>query len=545
MRRNALLKVLAPLLALSLALTTGGVVAAAPADGPPGGLSTQGRGALVVVPPQPEDDSSSRIPPAIQPHIIEPEDGANVYGDVEVWATELVDPSAVAWALFEYSPNGSDWYDIGTDYDGTVEAKSVDMSSSQWGIWSHEWSIGALSEGWYHLRVTMAGTADEIVTGQDEVQVYVDPTPPVPQVTAPTLAEDLIALVSGPTTFEAVTADEDVVCMTVELLQPTPSIHVDSWWWPWYWEKGVPEKDQHDYGPLKGEPKDSQKWKDDTSCGPTSAGSSLWYWATKHPDVYGNLTKEGGTQLNQTQVVDKLHGYTKTVERSPKTGGEGVSDPNMVSGIREWIADHGGGLNVTYVKKADFTFQKYVTELLKCEDLLVSTDRHWMTGNSVSFPKNADGTYDVDFMDPWAGNYTTVKMKKNGDFTKYGRPKDTMIMVSPTAEKEEEVLDWILLGLDCFGEDGWTVPWDPTGFDFQRYYVLRVTMTDDNERSASDMVLVYLGEAPPAVGGSILPADKMALLMPWIVGGGALMVFGAVWLALWNGRRRTGGLSSR
>ena len=43
-----------------------------------------------------------------------------------------------------------------------------------------------------------------------------------------------------------------------------------------------------------------------------------------------------------------------------------------------------------------------------------------------------------------------------------------------------------------------------------------------------------------SVGGSALPTDKSGLLRPWIVGGGALMVVGAVWLALWHGRRRAG-----
>ncbi len=484
------------------------------------------------VSPESNDSSLSSRSVDIEPYIIEPEDGANVYGDIEIWATELIDPTGIVSALFEYSPNGSDWYDIGIDYDGTIEAKAVDCTTYQSDIWTQDWAINTLAEGWYYLRVTMASDTS---VGQDEVLVYVDPTPPIPVLSEPTLIDGLVAPVTEVVAFEAATTDEDVVCMTLEYLRPTPAIHVDYWWWPWYWEKGIPKKDQHDYGPLKGNPKNSQKWKDDTSCGPTSAGSSLWYWAKKYPKVYGNLTKEAGKQLTQTELIDKLHDYTKTVERSPKTGGEGVSDPNMLKGIREWIKKHGDGLTVKYVKKKDFTFKKYVTELLKCEDLLVSTDRHWMVGNSVSFPKNADGTYDVDFMDPWTGNYTTVKMKKNGDFTKYGRPKDTMIVISPTAEKEKEVLSWVPIDLDTFGGDGWSVLWDTTGINMNEYYILRISMTDANERSGSDMILVYLGAR--SIGGTTLPTDKLGLMMPWIMAAGALIVLGGVSLAIWSKKR--------
>jgi len=49
---------------------------------------------------------------------------------------------------------------------------------------------------------------------------------------------------------------------------------------------------------------------------------------------------------------------------------------------------------------------------------------------------------------------------------------------------------------------------------------------------------------PPAVGGTALPTDKLGLLLPVLIGAGALIVVGGVSLAIWN-NRRTGGAANR
>jgi len=452
---------------------------------------------------------------SIQPYIINPSGGANVYSNINISATELTNPDAVTSATFEYSADGLDWMFIGTDTNGTIEAKATDRVSYQKDIWTAYWVIDSLSEGWYYLRVTMINST--LHTGQHQVQVYVDPTPPIPIFVKPTLTDGLFVTVSGTATFEITTADENVVSLTLEYI-PIPT----------YYNKTIPKKNQHDYGPLKGQPKGSQAWKDDASCGPTSAGSSFWYFAKKYPEKYGDLIKEGGKTLNQTELIDKLHKYAKVVERSPKIGGEGVSDPNMKKGLEGWIKDHGGCLTVEYVNRTSFTFKKYATELLASEDLMVSTDAHWMAGNSVNLTKNADGTHNVDFMDPWTGEYINVKMHKNGNFTVYGRPKDTMFVISPCPNMT--VVPWILIDYIPIGYDmvdaheidavvdsdgfvGWNVVWDTSGLTPSSWYLLKAAMTDANGRNGTEKILVYL--APP-VGGEVTPIDSPALLAPYL-----------------------------
>ena len=51
--------------------------------------------------PESNDSSLSSRSVDIEPYIIEPEDGANVYGDIEILATDLIDTTGIASALFE------------------------------------------------------------------------------------------------------------------------------------------------------------------------------------------------------------------------------------------------------------------------------------------------------------------------------------------------------------------------------------------------------------------------------------------------------------
>jgi len=425
--------------------------------------------------------------PTVSPILIRPDDEDNVYSNIEIAATELINPESITKAIFEYSGDGIEWVFIDIDTDGTATAKATSNVTYVWGIWTAYWTIDTLSEGWYYLRVTMIDEA--LNSGQDLVQVYVDPTPPIPIVVTPELIDELWANVTGVVDFDFTTADENVVSIKVEYLQV-----------PTYYNKSVPRKNQHDYGPWKNQPKDSKKWKEDSSCGPTSAGSSLWYFAKKYPEIYGNLTKENGKELNQTELIDKLHDYTNP--NNEKTG-RGVSDAQMEKGIKDWIKDHGGCLTVEYVNKTTFTFKKYTTELLECQDVLVSTDSHWMVGNSVNLTKNANGTYEVDFMDPWTGKYITVNMSKDGSFkwdpVKQSqtegnpRPKDTMFVICPCPEKE--VMDWKLIGTDTDKTDGLSVSWDTSELEPCTRYLIRVTMTDANNRTGVDKMLLHITEA--------------------------------------------------
>lgn len=443
----------------------------------------------------------------VQPYIIDPSNGTNVYFNINISATELTNPESISEATFEYSVNGINWVYIGTDTNGTIEAKATNQISYQYGIWTAYWIIASLSEGWYYLRVTMTNTT--LHTGQDQVQIYVDPTPPIPTIIKPTLVDGLWATVTG-TVFQAITADENVVSMKVEYL-PVPT----------YYNKSVPRKNQHDYGPLKGKP-GTPEYDADSSCGPASAGACLWYFAKKYPLIYGDLIKEGGKELNQTELIDRLHNatYTNCKENCPKRRSDGVSDGNMQKGLEEWIKRHGGCLTVELVKKENFTFKKYVTELLESEDLLVSTDSHWMVGNSVNLTKNANDTYNVDFMDPWTGKYITVKMKKDGSFSwdpvkqseKNGnpRPKDTMFVICPCSDKG--VVPWTPIGIDSYGADGWSVSWDTSGLTPCTWYLIRVTMTDANGRKGIDKVLVHIKKP---VGGFSTVVDELSLSFPY------------------------------
>ncbi len=414
------------------------------------------------------------------PSLIVPDYDANVYGDITVSATELVNVSLIEWALFEFSPNGVDWFDIGIDTNGTIEAECTDHIGYQYGVWNATWSISGLEEGLYSVRVTMEDVYEQI--GQDEVPVYVDPTPPIPEITTPSYGQT----VSGVVTIGATTTDENVVSMKVEYL------HI-----PQPFEKGVPLKNQHDYGPCPSQNPTDKDWPNNDYCAPTAAGSCLAYWAANgFPCLM--IDPVTGKPITQKQLVEGIAKLAKTQENTactPDGKNDGTVVNNLIWAIRQWINTYCGRCNLTVYEVAP-TFKNYKNELEECENVLVSTGYHRLTGNSVSNKQNPDGTYNVDFMDPWTGTIINTKMKPNGDFEyppgsgkwSHGR----MICVSPC----DDINPWIPIGTDTDGTDGWSVSWDTSDVPTCEYYLVRATMTDENARTGYDKTSVHVGKPP-------------------------------------------------
>ncbi|MGB2798335.1 MAG: hypothetical protein WBC82_00565 [Dehalococcoidia bacterium] len=65
------------------------------------------------------------------------------------------------------------------------------------------------------------------------------------------------------------------------------------------------------------------------------------------------------------------------------------------------------------------------------------------------------------------------------------------------------------------------------------YYIIRLpTPTPTPTPTLTPIVT-----PPPSIGGTIIPTDKLGLLMPWIMAAGALRVLAGVSLAIWSKRR--------
>lgn len=434
------------------------------------------------------------VPVIIEPTVSLVSDQNLIFDTVTILVAEDNGATDIISTLFEYY-DGVSWQTIGIDTNGSEPSYSPVGGGGTGDGWSIQWDTVGLPEGTYSLRATMVNNLNE--SGQALVDAYLDPTPPIPTIVKPALT-DHEATVSGVVTIEATTTDEDVSSFTVEVkLVAEPYV------------KGLEKKDQHDY--VYG----------NTGCVPTSWASSLQYLAHDYPtpgaNRYPDLTKEGGKELNQTELVKKLGEYMKT------NGGTYIS--NWVNGLKKWVKDH-GNYNLKVRKWDNPTYWDYKRELKNSEDVTIGAlkvtkdgDNHMMAGNSVSNKKNADGTYDVDFMDPWRGEIINTKMYPNGTFQyelKTGPPFTKWVTPGPLttlSPAQDEQPGWSKIGTDTDDSDGWSVTWDTSCNPSCTYYLVRGIMKDAKGNEAKTYIIIHILEP---VGGTIVPVNKLALFKPYI-----------------------------
>lgn len=440
-----------------------------------------------------------------EPFFVTPFGGDMVYGNVKLWAGEE-SGMPITVARFYYSTNGQQWTLIGEDYDGSERtASGKDEPLSDWGDgWSAYWDVLDMNEGWYYLKVCMWTPSEEYWC--TDIQVYVEPTPPIPVITEPTYEE---------------VVKEDIIIS----VDTTTAIDIDYVWYEYtnasvYYEKGVPLKNQYDY--LKGFGPNGEDYGK-YGCGPTAAASCLWYWSL---NGFPNITKDPttGKKINQSELIKRLATLMKTDKN-------GTKDSNFVKGLRDYLNSVGcgctnpNGLKVSVEENGyedppmdekkgnELTFKRYKNELeAKKEDVLWGVvwnwnktskeweNGHWVTGNSVNNTELNDSDGDglkehlVDIMDPSGGKILKVKMNTDGtyvdpDINKWFCP-DIMVTVSKKKPKKatfDQTWNPIATVTDPTG--GWPATWDTTTV-LDGYYFIRATMVDDDGNQGEDIVVV-------------------------------------------------------
>ena len=436
----------------------------------------------------------------LQPFFVTPLKNDFLYDDVFLW---IGDNSGltVQSSEFYYSTDLVEWTLINTDTDGserTVSGKDVPLSDDGDG-WSCYWNTHDLTEGWYYLRGEML-TADE-ETGQVDLMVYVEPTPPIPVINTPSYDDTL----SGTVELGVTCLDEDTTKLILELLGTNT-----------YYEKGVEHKQQAHYcHDVDG------KNLSDTCCGPTSTASCLKYWAEYgYPTIMEDPAT--GDSINQSTLVEKLAKLMKTTE-------SGTEDSDFVKGLRDYLEQVGVGCTnpnglIVRVEENGYgnppmdehtgnnlTYERYRKELTEnSEDVLWgvvwdwndTTNKwekgHWVVGNSVNSTllNDTDGDglkeHEVDLMDPAENQIIKVKMNTDGTYkdptTGGWMYPEIMVTVS---EKNPAAETWINLGDPYATDDGWGLSLDTTSYT-NGYYYIRATIEDANGFTGQDSIVVNI-----------------------------------------------------
>jgi outer membrane protein assembly factor BamB len=457
------------------------------------------------------------------PWIADPSNGTWVSGNAEIAAIEY-DFSSIAGASFEYSKNALDWRLIGVDNNGTD------------GTYNAQWNTSLVAEGWYYLRVTMHDASGHF--GQSAIQVYVDPTPPVPTITQPS---DNSEIASCPTQLEATTQARDIAGVVFAYHNASnPDFIKDSL-------------------PILKQP-------DEYSCRPTAEAASFLWLAQKSTGDPNLVTQEmkDDTSILIYDLRTKM-GTKGTIESGPENK-TGTTNEKAQVGIYKYLEEYYARMTkanevdpkknpapVVFKEHTDMTedwpnfnwFSIYRNHL-PSDDVILSLrieEWDWVNNKPILDPKTgkpkatyhsvAGMGYDilkwvggpqhgkprtdqggVYFMDPSVGQ-TYGTMLKNGEIMNYQDSKGHYLLqgkriflnaistLTPRKDlstkqlkKIEDPYGWTVIGVDTDGLNGWTTTWDTSALPLGPYLLLAV-MVDSAGNAASDIIWVELRGAWP------------------------------------------------
>jgi nitrous oxidase accessory protein NosD len=480
----------------------------------------------------------------VEPSILDSEvpvhnDTIVIWGDfINISAVELKYAEDIENTTFEYSPNGINWELIGISFEGIKEWENwTDIYGTPFDgfrKWSVAWNTSGVSEGLYHIRATMVDTVGQI--GQNNITVYFDRTPPIPEFTLP-----WGVAVNGTIQISVETNATDVLYTQFESLKVSTEYKV----------------------PPVTEP--------DTACAWNSIAALLMYWATrpsktdpkKKPLEYlikddkdkvmnpGQLINALVDKFNKVYMKNKPEKDWKTRKKGLTSQeieflliawlhNKGIQDPwNWMGGFRNqvpewprWSNKHfehlkeefeaNKGPLIVGIKSTQPKLPAHAMVLKSMENKPVKEDKNNLENNE----------YRVDFMDSYSKNglrWTT--MKGYNDLYIYmdwdGNPNTDGVQApnpEPPPEKiwvpdgywyvsdkiqiipDKKILEgldllanWIPEGIDHNGADGWSLALDTTQLE-EGYHFIRATMVDSSGSNGTQTTEIFVDNIPPVPG---------------------------------------------
>lgn len=464
-----------------------------------------------------------------EPCIVEPSDDniisncapdvVLIYGErTIIRAVDLGMEDDIAYALFEYSVDGRNWSTIGIDEEGDFEGdyltEGENLKAGREG-WTVEWNLSELEEGFYYIRVTMVDEKGN--SGEDVEEVYYDPTPPKPLIVSPEEG----ATIWGEVPIEAEVGDEDVKCAIVTCTYITNNSYFE--------QRNLGSLEQDDVGPDG----------DDginRFCTPTAAANALSRLAKTDNRLYppgagANKDLVVAKELSRKMRTDKNAGTSTLMRLTFPFNNLGMTD-TVEGALRDYLRERGVGCNnptgytvTAYTSiytintsaspqrwvpfSSSANWKAYSHELTAGESVIVDIHKwdwgndnkpgtadddilggHTLTGRSCNLNKNADGSYDCDFVDPSTGGVIRTKWKEfNGlSGVRYNGEWWFVNGIWAISSKQPKV-NCTVLSVDCNPEDGWNLTLD--FFDLKEgYYLVDVTMVDSVGNLGRSSVIV-------------------------------------------------------
>lgn len=421
------------------------------------------------------------------PGILSPPPGSDVpvLGDIEV-VVYHPDLAVSGVELWDWSSGSPSFVGVATPTLEQAEGSGCEVNPSACmhpGFFRFEWHVGG-ERPYYQIEARVQGSP----VGFGQAQYLPDVAPDI---------NDLADAVSDPS-------------VTLEGNIQAPST-VDAWWnfypLPLYpynvtvgkpdGSKGLSKKDQHVEGDRLSGDLDADGKKGDMSCAPTSAASSLAWFAQNKPGSSGIMNWTGTNATNGGVMTNK--DLVNIIGLLAGTNDGGTIPANLTKAIQTWL-DYklGAGKFQATLVPGLVNLTNVAKEYNRGQDVLLGL--YWNGGGAHrvavnNIVMNPDGSAMVTIMDPWNGTYQTFRVEANGSTT-YGGGATVraMIHVSPKEEAPRPVTPIPTLPYSP-GAGTTTAHW-PTPSPGQ-YMVVLTTMTSYGKPGYDYSLVLVTGTPPP------------------------------------------------
>lgn len=412
----------------------------------------------------------ANIDPVPQLRMLSPVAASYQYETAELWVQEISGSKSIDYVSFEYH-NGTNWVEIGRDYDGTRPLRSNMTGAEPGNGYGLTWDFSSLPEMSCTIRATIFDTLGRSASAITDV--YLEPTPPLPKIVSPDNGDGFCS------PLHLLMQCSDANLQQVQVYRREASLSYSA---------GGATLNQQTLGNTNADATDgnhaAQGEFGDYYSGPAAATMAIRLWYDRG---LTQLMQNGGAAMSTADVAEELAVLCKTRENL------GTYDEDLYSGLQAYTVSHGDLCTADFVRAPDYWhIRNWAEEEQRAVMLgLGGTPGLWVTVDGFSGWEQEDGTWVVTISNPTTGTIQNVGYRKAlgpAELFVNGAWHTIDIAVSLAGNAWTPLRS--LVGADVVGADGWSFSWNPTGLNEDGAYFFRAVGKDSTNIKASSTVLL-------------------------------------------------------
>ncbi len=447
--------------------------------------------------------SGVQPPPALT--LISPDPVDTLFGFTTLWAWENSGSTSIDFVVFETKPSGGSYTEIGRDFDGRKTLRDgVNNATSSDGF-SYFWDFSTRPEGYYTVRATATDAA--LRTSADSATVYLEPTPPVPDIISPASSEDFCTNIQIlMSLFDENFSRIDGYAKEADTL----------------FKLNLMQLNQASYGDANGNPLDGNRFVNDEFgdhySGPVAATQAIRVWYDRG---YRQFMRQGTSDIPINIFVEMMATIFDTrVNR-------GTYDENLIQGLHQHL-DPFGLTTIDFYRGPDYVaLRTWLEDEQRSVILGLSNNPGmWVAVDGFSGWSNANDEFIVRIANPATGTVEPCLMRRTfsgSEIQISGTWRSVDIMISILVKNWN--VSRQLIGTDNNGSNGWSIAWTPSGMNDQSPVFFRAIGYDATSLSGSSAILMSYDCANFFVKGDYngdvqLTLQDLVYLVDFVLNGG-------------------------